>query len=95
MDSHRFQYARGPLKSRITNYVRCSTKTIKKFKAAADGMISKRNRAFHPVSVQEVDGLVQRAKDAIHACPQIRVELTDECFILDDYDSMKREFPNV
>jgi hypothetical protein len=92
-ESHRFYNAKGPFLSRITEYVKGSNWDIKKFKIAADGVISRRNRAFHPVSVQELDELVTRAKEAIHTCPSIRTDLRNECIILDDYDDMKRIFP--
>ena len=54
-DSYRFCNAKGPYLSRITEYVNGTNWEIKKFKIAADGVISRRNRAFHPVSVQELD----------------------------------------
>ena len=92
-DSHRFCNAKGPFLSRITKYVDGSNWEIKKFKIAADGVISRRNRAFHPVSVQDLDMQVTRAKDAIRTCPSIRTDLRNECTILDDYDDMKKMFP--
>ena len=92
-ESHRFQYARDDLKSRIAKYVQRTTWKLGKFKAAADEIISKNNRAFHPVTLQELDVLVQRAIEAILSSPQIRAELSNECIILDDYDGIKRDFP--
>ena len=91
--SQRFWNAKGPFLSRITKYVDGSNWEIKKFKIAADGVISRRNRAFHPVSVQDLDMQVTRAKDAIRTCPSIRTDLRNECTILDDYDDMKKMFP--
>ena len=70
-DSHRPCNAKGPSLSGVTEYVDGSNWDIKKFKIAADGVISKRNRAFRPLNVQESDRLVIRAKDAIHTCPCI------------------------
>ena len=64
--SNRFQRAAGPLSTRINRYVKsCSRWKIDHFKRAADGVISRRNVAIHPVSVKDLDKVVIRAQGAI------------------------------
>jgi hypothetical protein len=94
LESHRFRCAKGPFLTRITKYFEDSNYwEIQKFKNAADGVISRCNGAFHPVNVEELDGLIKRAKDAIDSCPSVRAELKPECIILDDYNDLKKCFP--
>ena len=68
---------------------------INKFKKAADEVILRRNKATHPasVNVNELDGLVIRAKEAIHNCPSITQTLKNESIMIADYDDIKKFFP--
>ena len=75
----------------ISTYVERTTWTEKTFKVAADDIIGKRNKAFHPVDVQGVDSLVNRAKNAIRTYPP-RI-LKNGSIILNDYDNIKSNFP--
>lgn len=94
LESHRFRCAKGPFLTRITKYVEDSNYwEIQKFKNAADGVISRCNAAYHPVNVEELDGLITRAKDAGSTCPSVCAELKPECIILDDYNDLKKCFP--
>jgi hypothetical protein len=89
---HKFCNAEEPFLSRITEYVKGSNWNIIKFLITADLFI-KYNRKLHPVSVQELDELVTRAKNAINTCSGIATGLKNECIILDDYNNMKKFFP--
>ncbi len=66
---------------------------INKFKKAADEVILRRNKATHPASVEDLDELVIRAKEAIQRCPSINQTLKNECIMIADYDDIKKFFP--
>ena len=54
--SNRFQCAAGPFLTRETKYVTSSSHwEIDHFKRAADGVISRRNVAIHPVRLKDLD----------------------------------------
>ena len=92
--SHRFHNAGGDLLSRINNYVNASdTWEIHKFLQAADGIITHRNTAIHPSSVNELDALVEQAQDAISRSPAIRPTLRQEVIIIEVYSEIKKFFP--
>jgi predicted RNA methylase len=89
---HKFCNAEEPFLSRITEYVKGTNWNIIKFLITADLFI-KYNRILHPVSVQELDELVTRAKNAINTCPGIATDSKNERIILYDYNNMKKLFP--
>ena len=92
--SHRFHNAGGDLLSRINNYVNASdTWEINKFLQAADGIITRRNTAIHPSSVDELDTLVKQAQDAISRSPASRSTLRQEIIIIGEYSEIKKFFP--
>jgi hypothetical protein len=91
--SNRFKKATGDFLSRVTRYVNNSQWEINKFKKAADEVILRRNKATHPASVNDLDGLVIRAKEAIHNCPSITQTLKNESIMIADYDDIKKFFP--
>jgi hypothetical protein len=92
--SNRFKKAKGDFLSRVQGYVKNSLWEINKFKKAADEVILRRNKATHPASVNDLDGLVIRAKEAIHNFPSITQTLKNESIMIADYDDIKKFFPS-
>ena len=92
--SNRFQCAKGPFLTRVTKYVTSSSHwEIDHFKRAADGVISRRNVAIHPVSLKDLDKVVIRAQGAIQRCPRIITDLKTECITIANYNDIKKCFP--
>ena len=92
--SNRFQRAAGPFLTRVTKYVTSSGHwEIDHFKRAADGVISRRNVAIHPVSIKDLDEVVLRAQGAIQSCTRIKTDLKNECITIANYDDIKKCFP--
>ena len=92
--SNGFQFAAGPFLTRVINYVTSSSQwEIHHFKRAADGVISRRNVAIHPVSIKDLDEVVLRAQGAIQSCTRIKTDLKNECITIANYDDIKKCFP--
>ena len=92
--SNRFQRAAGPFLTRVINYVTSSSQwEIHHFKRAADGVISRRNVAIHPVSLKDLDKFVIRAQEAIQSCPRIITDLKTECITIANYNDIKKCIP--
>ena len=92
--SNRFQRAAGPFLTRVTKYVTSSSHwEIDHFKRAADGVISRRNVAIHPVSLKDLDKFVIRAQEAIQSCPRIITDLKTECITIANYNDIKKCIP--
>ena len=92
--SRRFHNARGDLLSRLKNYVNASaTWELDTFLQAADAIVTRRNIAIHPSSVDELDALVEQAQDAISRSPTIRSTLRQEIIVIEEYNEIKKFFP--
>ena len=92
--SSRFEKAKGELRNRIDGVAAEFNQSPGCFKNMADKVVSRRNGAVHPSSVDELDALVEQARVAIALCPQkICSVLQDERTILAKYSKVKIFFP--
>lgn len=87
--------AAGDARLQLLKELACFDGPVRDLIRLADGMITKGNNTFHHCSAEELEACVAAARKLLQANPSVRSRCSDACWVIDNYEHIKKAFPNL